>query len=310
MHVDRRRFIASVGGAAAVAAMGHEDRAEALEHYMTDRLDSTVQLGGVAQSSTEPRIPRGTGNLFRPTTSGWEAMPEKPTLIDFFERRFAPARHVLQSATQAIKTGQPERTVFACLIHDVTQNLIKADHGYWGAQIFAPYVDERVSWAVRYHQALRFFADEKAGYQYPEMYNRIFGVDYEPDEYIKKDYEFARNHRYYMEARLVTVNDQYSFDENQREAAESVRLVFPNAAGRGTHINISGIALTKSAPNRDNAIRLMEFLSEPKAQQIYAEANTEYPANPDVKPSGMVAEWGEINPDDLSLQEIAENRSA
>ena len=217
MHVDRRRFIASVGGAAAVAAMGHEDRAEALEHYMTDRLDSTVQLGGVAQSSTEPRIPRGTGNLFRPTTSGWEAMPEKPTLIDFFERRFAPARHVLQSATQAIKTGQSERTVFACLIHDVTQNLIKADHGYWGAQIFAPYVDERVSWAVRYHQALRFFADEKAGYQYPEMYNRIFGVDYEPDEYIKKDYEFARNHRYYMEARLVTVNDQYSFDENQPE---------------------------------------------------------------------------------------------
>jgi iron(III) transport system substrate-binding protein len=99
-------------------------------------------------------------------------------------------------------------------------------------------------------------------------------------------------------------------DENQREAAESVRLVFPNAAGRGTHINISGIALTKSAPNRDNAIRLMEFLSEPKAQQIYAEANTEYPANPDVKPSGMVAEWGKINPDDLSLQEIAENRSA
>ena len=99
-------------------------------------------------------------------------------------------------------------------------------------------------------------------------------------------------------------------DENQREAAESVRLVFPNANGRGTHINISGIALTKSAPNRDNAVRLMEFLSEPKAQQIYAEANTEYPANPDVKPSGMVAEWGEINPDDLSLQEIAENRNA
>ncbi|MDF0750680.1 Fe(3+) ABC transporter substrate-binding protein [Marinobacter sp. 71-i] len=99
-------------------------------------------------------------------------------------------------------------------------------------------------------------------------------------------------------------------DENQREAAEAVRLVFPNASGRGTHINISGIALTKSAPNRDNAIRLMEFLSEPKAQQIYAEANTEYPANPDVKPSGMVAEWGEINPDDLSLQEIAENRNA
>ena len=163
MHVDRRRFIASVGGAAAVVGMAHEDRAEALEHYMTDRLDRQVQLGEVAQSSTEPRTPRGTGNLFAPTTSGFEPMPARPTLIDFFERRFAPARHVLQSATQAIKTGQPERTVFACLLHDVTQNLIKADHGYWGAQLFAPYVDERVSWAIKYHQALRFFPDEAAG---------------------------------------------------------------------------------------------------------------------------------------------------
>lgn len=99
-------------------------------------------------------------------------------------------------------------------------------------------------------------------------------------------------------------------DENQREQAESVRLVFPNADGRGTHINISGVALTNSAPNKENALRLMEFLSEPKAQKIYAEANTEYPANPEVKPSGMVAEWGEINPDDLSLQEIAEYRDA
>lgn len=99
-------------------------------------------------------------------------------------------------------------------------------------------------------------------------------------------------------------------DENQRPAAEAVRLVFPNADGRGTHVNISGISLTKSAPNRDNAVRLMEFLSTDEAQRIYAEANTEYPANPDVKPSGLVAEWGEINPDDLSLQEIAENRNA
>ncbi len=42
-------------------------------------------------------------------------------------------------------------------------------------------------------------------------------MDYEPDEYIEADHEFARNHRYYMEARLVTVNDQYAFDENARE---------------------------------------------------------------------------------------------
>ncbi|MGM0769805.1 MAG: Fe(3+) ABC transporter substrate-binding protein [Pseudomonadota bacterium] len=99
-------------------------------------------------------------------------------------------------------------------------------------------------------------------------------------------------------------------DENQRPAAEAVRLVFPNADDRGTHVNISGISLTKSAPNRESAVKLMEFLSTDEAQRIYAEANTEYPANPDVKPSGLVAEWGEINPDELSLQEIANNRNA
>lgn len=217
MQVDRRKFIASAGGAAAVAAMGHEDRAEALEHYMTNQLDRAVRLSAVAQSSVEPRVPRGTGNLFQPTTSGFEPMPDNATLVDFFKRRFAPARHVLQSANHAVQTGQPERTVFACLLHDVTQNLIKADHGYWGAQLFAPYVDERVAWAIKFHQALRFFPDDAVGYEYPELYNRIFGVDYEPDAYIKQDYEFARNHRYYMEARLVTVNDQYAFDETMRE---------------------------------------------------------------------------------------------
>lgn len=99
-------------------------------------------------------------------------------------------------------------------------------------------------------------------------------------------------------------------DDNQRAAAEAARLVFPNANGRGTHINISGIALTKSAPNKENAIKLMEFLSQEKAQQIYAEANTEYPANPAIQPTGLVTSWGEINPDSLSLQEIANHRNA
>ena len=92
-----------------------------------------------------------------------------------------------------------------------------SDSGNFGAQLFAPDVDERVAWAIKFHQALRFFPDDAVGYEYPELYNRIFGVDYEPDAYIKQDYEFARNHRYYMEARLVTVNDQYAFDETMRE---------------------------------------------------------------------------------------------
>jgi len=111
----------------------------------------------------------------------------------------------------------------------------------------------------------------------------------------------------------ISIGNSYYYgnmlqDENQRPIAEQVRLVFPNADDRGTHVNISGISLTKSAPNKENAIKLIEFLSSPEAQRIYAEANTEYPANPAVQPSGLVAEWGEINPDQLSLQTIADNR--
>ncbi len=109
----------------------------------------------------------------------------------------------------------------------------------------------------------------------------------------------------------VAIGNSYYYgnmlqDENQRPAAEAVRIVFPNADERGTHINISGVALTKNAPNRENAIKLMEFLSREEAQQIYAEANMEYPANPDVKVAGMVAEWGDLNPDDLALDKIAD----
>lgn len=110
----------------------------------------------------------------------------------------------------------------------------------------------------------------------------------------------------------VAIGNSYYYgvmlqDEEQRPAAEQVRIVFPNDEGRGTHINISGIALTQSAPNRDNAIKLMEYLSSDEAQQIYAEANHEFPANPDVSPTGIVAEWGELNADSLSLQTIADN---
>ena len=88
------------------------------------------------------------------------------------------------------------------------------DHGWWGAQLVEPYVSEKVSWAIRYHQCLRFYPDLSVGYEYPEMYNGIFGKDYVPQPHIKEAYEYARKHRWYMEARLVTVHDQYTFNKD------------------------------------------------------------------------------------------------
>ena len=64
----------------------------------------------------------------------------------------------MQSARVARENGCSEKVVLACLLHDISVfGLLIPEHGYWGAQLIEPYVDEEVSWAVRYHQALRFF---------------------------------------------------------------------------------------------------------------------------------------------------------
>ncbi|MDX1453235.1 MAG: Fe(3+) ABC transporter substrate-binding protein [Oleiphilaceae bacterium] len=97
-------------------------------------------------------------------------------------------------------------------------------------------------------------------------------------------------------------------DEEQRAWADAVHLTFPNQDDRGTHVNISGMALTKSAPNKASAIKLMEFLSGKLAQKIYAEQNFEYPVNPNVEPSGLVQSWGTFKADKLALSDIAELR--
>lgn len=141
-------------------------------------------------------------------------MPEKPTLIDFFNCRFGPSKqHLLQSAELARQNGLAEKMILACLLHDISViAFFRPDHGYWGAQMLEPYVDEEVAWAIRMHQALKFFPDESVGYEYPEVYAKRFGEDYQGDPYIKRDYEYARNHKWYMSARMICLNDLYSFD--------------------------------------------------------------------------------------------------
>jgi hypothetical protein len=144
-------------------------------------------------------------------------MPDKPTLIDFFKLRFASMNHLLQSGTHALKAGLDEKTVLACLLHDIgVVSFIRCDHGYWGAQLIEPYVDEEVSWAIKVHQALRFFPDEAVGYKYPDMYIRNFGPDYKPEPYIVAEYERARNHKWYGTARQICINDIYSFDPDAK----------------------------------------------------------------------------------------------
>ncbi|WP_227937347.1 Fe(3+) ABC transporter substrate-binding protein [Alkalihalobacillus deserti] len=99
-----------------------------------------------------------------------------------------------------------------------------------------------------------------------------------------------------------------SEDAEEVKVAESVGVFFPNQETTGTHINISGVALTKHAGNKENAIKLMEFLSSEEAQGAYSAANNEYPANPNVEPNDLLKSWGEFKEQDIDLSVLGENQ--
>ncbi len=99
-------------------------------------------------------------------------------------------------------------------------------------------------------------------------------------------------------------------DEKEKSWAEAIKVVFPTFENGGTHVNVSGAALAKNAPNRDNAVKLIQFLSSAEAQKIQAEQAFEYPATPGIEASETVRGFGELNADTLPLAEIAKNRKA
>jgi hypothetical protein len=201
-------------------AKSMSQRADELEHQqmkeLEDRIVTKSLLFHLADGERTMGFGQGTGKqLLMGDDPRLPKMPDKPKLIDFFNLRFAfgPQQHLLQSANLAQKNGLPEKMVLACLLHDIAVvGFIRADHGYWGAQLIEPYVDEEVAWAIRYHQALRFYPDESVGYGYPDNYVRMFGPGYVPEPYIQAEYERAKRHKWYMSARMICVNDLYSFD--------------------------------------------------------------------------------------------------
>jgi iron(III) transport system substrate-binding protein len=99
-------------------------------------------------------------------------------------------------------------------------------------------------------------------------------------------------------------------DPEQKDWANAVRVDFPVFEGDGTHMNISGVAMTKSAPNKAAAQKFMEWLTGDHAQKIYAETNYEFPVKPGVPRSELVQSWGDFTPDSLDLAAVAKERPA
>jgi len=112
---------------------------------------------------------------------------------------------------------------------------------------------------------------------------------------------------------IAVINHYYMYkmlaDEEQKSWAEAVIPIFPNQNDRGTHMNISGMAMTKYAPNKENALQLMEFLSSDKAQRMYAQINGEYTVKEGVPLADQVENWGDFKRDNIDLALVAANRA-
>ena len=115
--------------------------------------------------------------------------------------------------------------------------------------------------------------------------------------------DLAIANTYYM-GKMATNKKQ----PEQQDWAKAARIIFPTWSDGSTHVNVSGMAMTKHAPNKANALKLMEFLSSPEAQQIYAKGNFEYPVADGVEASDMVKSWGNFKRDDLPIANLAEHQ--
>lgn len=113
---------------------------------------------------------------------------------------------------------------------------------------------------------------------------------------------------------IAVINHYYIYkmlnDAEQKPWADAVNIIFPNQSDRGTHMNISGMAMTKHAPNRDNALKLMEFLASEKIQQMYTRLNGEYAVKQGIPLADSVKAWGDFKRDPINLTEVASYRRA
>ena len=96
--------------------------------------------------------------------------------------------------------------------------------------------------------------------------------------------------------------------DEQRAWGDAIKVILPTFENGGTHVNISGAAVAKHAPNKEEAVKLLEFLVSDEAQKIYGEANFEYPVTAGAELSPVVASFGPLNIDTLPLTDVVKNR--
>jgi len=264
-----------------IAAEGQNSPADVIMTVDISRL-TAAKAKGVTQQLADEEINKNISAEYRDPDGEWFGVTKRARVI------YASKERVKEDHISYADLADPKWKGRICIRpgqHDYNIALFAAMIAHWGEQ--------------RTEQWMRAFKENLA--------HKPDGSDRGQAKAIYSgECDIALGNTYYVG--LMLTNEK---DPQEQEYARSIRVIFPDfGADGGTHVNISGMALAKYAPNKDNAIKLMEFLSEHEAQQIYAEKNFEYPVEPGLAPSEIVKGFGELKADALPLVDIGNNRKA
>ncbi|WP_297840150.1 Fe(3+) ABC transporter substrate-binding protein [uncultured Roseibium sp.] len=269
---------ASEGLGERIAAEGANSPADVLLTVDIGRLDGAKQLG-ISQPVVSEVVNANVPAEFRDPEGHWIGLTNRARVI------YASKERVDQDSITYEELADPKWKGRLCTRsgqHVYTVGLVASMVAHHGAEETEKWLE-----GVRDNLARKPAGNDRA------QVKAIFAGEC----------DIALGNTYYMG--LMQTNEK---EPEQQTWADSVRILFPNTDDRGSHVNVAGVILTKNAPNQDNAVKLIEFLSSDEAQRIYAETNHEYPVKPGVAVSERVASWGEFKKDTLSLADIAENR--
>lgn len=263
-----------------IAAEGQNSPADVILTVDIARLAVTKEKG-VTQTLDDAAINGAIPAEYRDPDGHWFGLTRRGRVV------YASKERVADEAISYADLADPKWKGRICIRsgqHDYNLALFSALIAHWGAE-------KAEAW-------MRGFKDNLA--RKPDGNDRggAKGI-------FSGECDLALGNTYYVG--LMMTNDK---EPEQKDWANSMRVVFPSIDGAGTHVNISGMALARHAPNRDAAVQLMEFLAGEKAQEIYAAEVFEYPVRAGVEPSDIVKSFGTLEADTLPLAEIAKHRKA
>lgn len=231
---------------------------------------------GLTQPITTPVLTERLAPEFRDPEGNWAALSLRARVF------YVSKDRVTETALTYEDIAKPEWKGRLCTRpgdHVYNIGLIANRIAAWG-------LDETRTWlaAVRDNMAYAPSGNDRAGVK----------------AILEGSCDLSISNTYYMG--LMLTNES---EPEQKEWAAAARIIYPSAETDGTQVNAAGAFIARYAPNVDNANRLIEFLLSDEAQQLYADANYEFPAVTSVKPSELTQSWGELKPSAVSLTETA-----